>query len=140
MNKINFKTFEKFKEMKIKPYPDTEIIYYARTYGNRDWGFCISGFFNRDFEKHGDFADYIQAQFWTHDVVFAGAELVANPENKVITLKGITEENYDIACKWVEEQRTALLESITELKGESNPLVDMAIQEEILEQKVISND
>lgn len=140
MKKIRFKPFEKFKDMKIKPEPNTEILYYSRLFGNHDWGFCISGFFDRDLEKTGENADYIQVQFFTHDVLFAGMTLVANPETKVMILKDITEENYNKCCEWIEKQRATLMDSIIELKGEINPLVDLAIQEEILEQKVISND
>lgn len=140
MKKIEFKTFEKFRDMKINPDPNTEILYYARLFGNHDWGYCISGFFNRDLEKNGEKADYIQVQFFTHDVLFADTVLVANPDTKVMILKGITEENYTRCCAWIEEQRDRLRESVVELKGEINPLVDLAIQEEILEQKVVSND
>lgn len=141
MKEIKFKTFEQFCNAKLKLQDGEEILYYSRFFGNRDWGYCITGFFNRDFEKCGEKTDYMQVQFFTHDIQFATTgEVIANPDGKVMTLKGITDENYNIVCNWIEEQRSVLFESITELKGEVNPLIDLAIQEEILEQKVISND
>lgn len=142
MKKIEFKTFEQFCDAKLTLPNKEEILYYSRLYGNRDWGFCITGFFDKDFEKNGEKANYIQVQFFTHDIEFAVGtmEIIANPKTKIMTLKGMTSENYAIICKWIEEQRLALATSILELKGEVNPLIEMAIQEEILEQKVISND
>lgn len=141
MKNIEFKTFEQFSNAKLTLPNKEEILYYSRLYGNRDWGFCITGFFNKEFDKSGEKADYLQVQFYTHDIRFANTgEVIANPDNKVMTLKGISEENYSLSCKWIEEQRKALFDSVSELKGEINPLIDLAIQEEILEQKVINND
>lgn len=141
MKQITFKTFEQFCDTKLKLQDGEEIIYYSRFFGNRDWGYCITGFFNKDFEKRGEKSDYMQVQFFTHDIQFATTgEVIANPDGKVMTLKGITADNYAQICGWIEEQRAVLLESVTDLKGEVNPLIDLAIKEEILEQKVIGND
>lgn len=142
MKKIEFKTFEQFNNTKLTLPNKEEILYYSRLYGNRDWGFCITGFFDKDLDKSGEKANYLQVQFFTHDIEFAigTMEIIANPEKKIMTLKGITEENYTLICDWIETQRTVLYESVCKLKGETNPLIDIAIQEEILEQKVINND
>lgn len=142
MKKIEFKTFEQFNNAKLTLPNKEEILYYSRLYGNRDWGFCITGFFDKDLDKSGEKANYLQVQFFTHDIEFAVStmEIIANPKTKIMTLKGITEENYKLSCDWIEKQREVLYESVSELKGEVNPLIDLAIQEEILEQKVIDND
>lgn len=142
MKQIKFKTFEQFCDSKLMLPNKEEILYYSRFYGQRDWGFCITGFFEKDLDKSGESADYIQVQFYTHDIEYAlgTMEIIANRKNKVMTLKGITKENFETVCVWIEDQRRALYDSVTELLGQVNPLVDMTIQEEILEQKVIDND
>lgn len=144
MKKIKFKTFEQFKKATFTPggAGTQEILYYARLYGNRDWGFCISGFFGKDLDKSGTPSDWLQVQFFTHDVEFAPSfcELIANPKTKVMTLKGITEDNYAKICAWIEEQRSALLTSVASLKGEQNPLVELETKIEILNQRVVDND
>lgn len=138
MKQIAFKNFDKFCEAKLCLPNKKEILYYSRLFGNRDWGFCIAGFYNEDLDNSGQLADYMQVQFFTHDIQFSNAgEIIANPQNKIMTLKGINAENYALACDWIVKQREVLIESVLELNGEENPLVDFEIQTEILEQKVV---
>lgn len=139
MKQITFKTFEDFLKAELKTAADEKILYYSRLYGNRDWGFSISTFFNKDYDNSGELSDYMQVQFLTHDIEFAPSigEMIANPKRKIMTLKGNTAENYYTACRWIEEQRATLLLSVQELKGAENPLIDKMIKEELAAQEVV---
>jgi hypothetical protein len=147
MNPIQFKTFDEFKEMDIKPSGgDKSLLFYSRTFGHRYWGFAISGFYDISIDGGKAYADYLQVQFLCNDVQvdIATGALFGNQNNgKLIYIKGITSESYAEACKWITEHREKLLESVLKLKGELDPLVEIKmrelIQTETIEQEVIGD-
>ncbi len=117
-------TFNKFKQSRIKHKDGTETLYYGRLYGNRDWGFIVKGAFDVKIKDEKP-ADYIQAMFLTADTVYYANGQVMPSNEKILTLKGITSQNYNKAKKWIEEHRKNLLESITKITNGYNTLLDV---------------
>lgn len=140
MKNIEFKSYKQFCKAEVKKDGKTNL-FYSRLFGNQDWGFVITGVRDAQLELNQPAQDYIQAQFLTHDVMLitGTATLIGNKERKVLTLRGISEENYQTACKWIEEQREVLLESVCDLTGEYNPLQD-ALVTELLESQEVTDD
>ena len=142
MKPIEFKPFAKFKKMVIVANGE-KTLYYGRTFGNMDWGFIITGHFNKKWDKvpTGNLdgngnpiyemkeADFIQVQFLTNDIVpyfDKQKRFVPLPSaNKTMYLKGVTNATYLKVCEWIEQHRKNLLDSVTELKGEYNLFADV---------------
>lgn len=144
MKEIKFMTFEKFKKLREqqKQLNIGDVGIYSRTYGNNDWGWQIKALYDFDFKKNGDKKNYIQVLFMTYDLSFNSVtgQVIPNADKKIMTLEGITLKNYKDACKWVERQREVLFDSVSNLKGINDPMLELWVRTELVDQKEIMSD
>lgn len=137
---IKFISFEKFLQQKVKSGDEKSPLFYCRTYGNKAWGFAINAAYEMEYKIGGDRSDIMQVSFLTNCVSFSpDMNRLFSSGDYLITLDGINEENFNKATEWITAHRNRLLDSVINLSGLDNPMIDMKMKIEF-EQEVVEDD